>query len=138
MSDSFSASQISASGLSAERIRMNVIANNLANSNTTRGEDGKPYARKMVIFKEILNDASGEQRSAGVGVDAIVESNAPFKRLFDPSHPDADKEGYVQYPNVNPIEEMVDMITATRAYEANVSAFMASKAMNQKALEMGQ
>lgn len=140
MSDTFSSFHISASGLAAERMRMNIISNNLANANTTNGPDKAPYSRKMVLFKELLADTVdvANQEGQGVTVDRIVESKAPFKQVYDPSHPDANKEGFVSYPNVNPVEEMVDMITATRAYEANVAAFNAAKTMANKALEMGQ
>ncbi|MEW6535854.1 MAG: flagellar basal body rod protein FlgC [Candidatus Auribacterota bacterium] len=140
MSDTFSSFHISASGLSAERMRMNIISNNLANANTTNGSGQEPYSRKMVLFKEVLADTVdvSNQEGQGVAVDRIIESKAPFKRVYDPAHPDADKDGFVSFPNVNPVEEMVDMITATRAYEANVAAFNAAKSMAIKALEMGQ
>ena len=140
MGDMFSGMDISASGLSAEKARMDIISNNLANANTTRGADGKPYSRKMIIFSELLADklSGGTKMGQGVKVDAIVESDTPFKRIYDPSHPDADKDGFVEYPNVDPIKEMVDMITSTRAYEANISAYNAAKMMANKALEMGK
>ncbi len=140
MGDMFSGMDISASGLSAEKARMDIISNNLANANTTRGKDEKPYSRKMIIFSELLADKlNGDGKMGqGVKVDAVVESDAPFKRVYDPSHPDADKDGFVEYPNVDPIKEMVDMITSTRAYEANISAFNAAKMMANKALEMGK
>ncbi|MDX9703441.1 MAG: flagellar basal body rod protein FlgC [Candidatus Auribacterota bacterium] len=140
MSDMFAGMDISASGLSAERVRMNIISNNLANANTTQGPDGKPYTRKLVIFRELLSDTINENelRSQGVEVADIVNSKNPFRRVFDPTHPDADEKGIVSYPNVNPIEEMVDMITATRSYEANIAAFNAAKLMANKALELGQ
>jgi len=139
MGDIFSSLDISASGLSAERVRMNIISNNLANANTTSGPDGKPYTRKLVMFREMLdNTLNPDESSGGVEVSGIYDSKTPYKKIFDPSHPDADKEGFVLYPNVNPVEEMVDMITATRAYEANIASFNAAKAMMTKALEMGQ
>lgn len=140
MGDMFSGMDISASGLSAEKARMDIISNNLANANTTRGADGKPYSRKMIIFSELLADklTGGVKMGQGVKVDAIIESDTPFKRIHDPSHPDADKDGFVEYPNVDPIKEMVDMITSTRAYEANISAYNAAKMMSNKALEMGK
>ncbi len=140
MGDILSGMDISASGLSAEKARMDIISNNLANANTTRGTDGKPYSRKMIIFSELLADklSGGMKMGQGVKVDAIIESDTPFKRIYDPSHPDADKEGFVEYPNVDPIKEMVDMITSTRAYEANISAYNAAKMMANKALEMGK
>lgn len=140
MGDFFAGMDISASGLSAERVRMNIISNNLANANSTHGPDGKPYTRKMVIFQEMLNEAVGNDLNRGEGVQVadIIESKNPYRKVFDPTHPDADESGIVSYPNVNPIEEMVDMITATRSYEANVAAFNASKMMVNKALELGR
>ncbi|MCD6460346.1 flagellar basal body rod protein FlgC [bacterium] len=140
MSDMFAGMDISASGLSAERARMNVISNNLANANTTHGPGGKPFIRKMVVFREILSDAVDEDNITGNGVEVmdIVDSKEPLRKIFDPSHPDADENGMVAYPNVNPVEEMVDIITASRAYEANIAAFNAAKAMANKALELGQ
>ncbi len=140
MSDMFAGMDISASGLSAERVRMNIISNNLANANSTHGADGKPYTRKLVLFRELLSDTikDASQQGAGVEVADIVDSNAPLRKIFDPTHPDADEKGIVAYPNVNPIEEMVDMITATRAYEANIAAFNAARTMANKALELGQ
>jgi len=139
MGDIFSSLDVSASGLSAERVRMNIISNNLANANTTSGPDGKPYTRKLVMFREMLDSTLNKNGSSeGVEVADIVDSKTPYKKIFDPSHPDADKDGFVLYPNVNPVEEMVDMITATRSYEANIAAFNAAKTMMNKALEMGQ
>ena len=140
----FKTFEISASGLTAEKLRMDTIASNIANSTTTRTEDGGPYRRKIAVFKENLekeiNRISNktETISKGVKVEAIVEDNTPFKRVYDPNHPDADEEGYVEMPNVNVLNEMVDMIAATRAYEANVTALNASKAMFLKALELGR
>ncbi|NLK73540.1 MAG: flagellar basal body rod protein FlgC [Clostridiales bacterium] len=140
----FKTFEISASGLTAEKLRMDTIASNIANSTTTRTEDGGPYRRKIAVFKENLekeiNRVSNktETISKGVKVEAIVEDNTPFKRVYDPNHPDADEEGYVEMPNVNVLNEMVDMIAATRAYEANVTALNASKAMFLKALELGR
>lgn len=140
MGDIFSGMDISASGLSAEKIRLDIIANNLANANTTHGSDGKPYTRKLVVFQELLSDTLKDNKNNGEGVQVagVVESKAPYRKIFDPSHPDADKDGYVSYPNVNPVEEMVDMITASRSYEANIAAFNTAKMMVNKALEMGQ
>ncbi|MCB1196206.1 flagellar basal body rod protein FlgC [bacterium] len=135
----FSSLDISASGLSAEQTRMSVIANNLANAHTT-SPDGMPYKRKLVLFSEVLDETieNSSMPFGGVGIDKIVESKTPYEMVYDPSHPHADTDGYVQYPNVNPVEEMVDMITASRAYEANIAAFNAAKTMMSKALELGQ
>lgn len=133
---------ISASALTAERLRLDIIANNLANINTTRTPRGGPYRRQVPVFAEKLQEAlkpGGAQfKGAGVEVAAIVEDNTPPRRVYDPSHPDADPDGYVALPNINVVNEMVDMITATRAYEANVTVLNAAKAMTLKALEIGR
>ncbi|NLE23915.1 MAG: flagellar basal body rod protein FlgC [Clostridiaceae bacterium] len=140
----FKTFEISASGLTAEKLRMDTIASNIANSTTTRTEDGGPYRRKIAVFKENLekeiNRISNKTEvvSKGVKVEAVVEDSTPFRRVYDPNHPDADEEGYVEMPNVNVLNEMVDMIAATRAYEANVTALNATKAMFLKALELGR
>jgi flagellar basal-body rod protein FlgC len=137
----------SASGLTAERVRMDVISQNIANVNTTRTSQGGPYRRKLVVLKEIrpdsfesiLDKVKGKYSGKGVEVVQISEDvQTPLRRVYDPGHPDADQNGYVEYPNVNIVSEMVDMISATRAYEANVTAFNASKAMFQKSLEIGR
>ena len=135
----FSSLDISASGLSAEQLRMSIIANNLANAQTT-SPDGQPFKRKLVLFSEVLDETidTDIEKYGGVEVDSIAESRAPHKVVYDPSHPHANQDGYVAYPNVNPVEEMVDMITASRAYEANIAAFNAAKTMMSKALELGQ
>lgn len=133
---------ISASALTAERLRLDIIANNLANINTTRTPRGGPYRRQVPVFAEKLQEAlkpgSAQFKGAGVEVAAIVEDNTPPRRVYDPSHPDADPDGYVALPNINVVNEMVDMITATRAYEANVTVLNAAKAMTLKALEIGR
>ena len=122
---------ISASGLYAQRMRMDTIANNLANAETTRTAQGGPYQRKTPVFQEDLENG-------GVKVDAIIGDPRPFPQVHQPGHPDADPAtGIVRLPNVNPVEEMVDLVTASRAYEANVTALNASKAMVQKSLEIG-
>ncbi|GAA0395651.1 flagellar basal body rod protein FlgC [Paenibacillus motobuensis] len=147
ISDSFS---ISSSALTAQRLRMDVISSNIANAETTRAQvvDGKavPYRRKMVVlepkqqtFGQALNTALGSADTAqGVKVTEIREDSAPFKPVYNPTHPDADNEGYVYMPNVDILKEMVDMISATRSYEANVTALNASKAMITKALQIGK
>ncbi|ADD02501.1 flagellar basal-body rod protein FlgC [Thermoanaerobacter mathranii subsp. mathranii str. A3] len=143
----FSSMDISASGLTAERVRMDVISQNIANVNTTRTSQGGPYRRKLVVLKEIqpdsfesiLDKVKGKYSGKGVEVVQIAEDDqTPLREVYDPGHPDADQNGYVEYPNVNIVSEMVDMISATRAYEANVTAFNASKAMFQKSLEIGR
>lgn len=139
----FTSLRISASGLSAERLRMDTIASNIANVTTTRGEDGKPYVRKIAVFQENLNNAMKngdkvEGNLLGVKAVGIVEDQSELRRVYDPSHPDADQEGYVLMPNVNILNEMADMIAATRAYEANVNAINNEKSMFSKALEIGR
>lgn len=139
----FRAMRISSSGLSAERLRMDVIASNIANANTTRTEDGGPYKRKIAQFQENLKremDNLSNNNFDGNGVKAvgIVEDESPFKIVYDPSHPDANADGYVEMPNVDLLSEMTDLISATRAYEANVTAINAEKNMALKALEIGR
>jgi len=140
----FNTFKISASGLTAEKLRMDTIASNIANATTTRTEEGGPYRRKIAVFKESLEKEinrttnRSETVSQGVKVDSIIEDETPFKLTYDPMHPDANEEGYVEMPNVNIMNEMVDMIAATRAYEANVTALNATKSMFLKALEIGK
>lgn len=141
---------ISASALTAQRLRMDVISSNIANSETTRAriENGEavPYKRKMVVlesnqpsFKQMLdNEMQGGNVGQGVKVAAIEEDTAPLKPVYNPTHPDANAEGYVYMPNVDTTKEMVDLIGASRSYEANVTALNASKAMVMKALEIGR
>jgi len=146
----FDSMHISASGLGAERVRMDVIAQNLANVNTTRGADGQAYRRQEVVFQAIESSAGtsgvsgtgsarGSDRDApggGVEVVGVVADQSELRQVYDPSHPDANDDGYVALPNVNPVTEMVDMMTATRAYEANVTAMNAAKSMALKALDI--
>jgi flagellar basal-body rod protein FlgC len=127
---------VSASALAAQRQRMNTIASNMANAHSTRTPEGGPYRRQDVVF---TTDPLGPGPAGldGVKVSGIVRDESPFKMIYDPGHPDADKEGFVATPNVNIIEEMVNMMMASRAYEASVSAFNISKAMFMKTLELG-
>jgi flagellar basal-body rod protein FlgC len=149
----FSALETSASALTAERLRMDVISGNIANANTTRTAEGGPYRRQMVqlesrpSFASLLAQSGGAPGSApaafaqvgqGVRVAAIVQDQRPFKLKYDPTHPDADATGYVQLPNVETVTEMVDLMTASRAYEANVTALNAFKAMVSSALQIGK
>ncbi|SHG58538.1 flagellar basal-body rod protein FlgC [Thermosyntropha lipolytica DSM 11003] len=143
---------ISASGLTAQRLRMDTIANNMANVDTTRTEKGGPYRRQVVVlearttggnnndFRSVL-EAKRAKIGSGVRVREIreiSENEAPLRRVYDPSHPDADAEGYVNYPNVNIVEEMVNMISATRSYEANAKVIEATKSMALRALDIGR
>jgi flagellar basal-body rod protein FlgC len=141
----FGGLEISASGLTAERLRMDVTAENLANAQTTRGADGQPYRRKEVLLQEApgsfgasLSKAMGGTASQGGGVQVagVVQDSSPLKRVYDPGHPDADAQGYVSMPNVDTVTEMVDLIGASRAYEANVTAMNAAKQMFSRTLEL--
>ncbi|WP_342542750.1 flagellar basal body rod protein FlgC [Paenisporosarcina sp. FSL H8-0542] len=148
----FNGFNISASGLTANRMRMDVVSSNIANANTTRSQlvngEWVPYRRKSVElsqsgvspFQQQLQSAMNNQSSkvSGVTVSKIDEDKAPFTLSYDPSHPDADEDGYVRLPNVDPIKEMVDLMSATRSYEANITVLNASKNMFIKALEIGK
>lgn len=133
----FTVLSVSATALNAQRQRMNVIASNLANIQSTRSEDGGPYKKREVVFSATPVQA-GKADLSGVRVDQIVEDTASPKIVYDPSHPDADKDGNVAVPNINVIEEMVNMMMAYRAYEASISAFNTSKSMFTKTLELGR
>ncbi len=146
--DFFSSMRVSASGLDAQTKRMNTISSNIANSETTRGAgpNGGPYRRKDPVlaaqadresFGEILQYTIDEQVQ-GVQVVEVAEDKQPPRVVYNPKHPDANAEGYVAMPNVNPVEEMANMISAQRSYEANVTALSAAKQMAQKALEIGR
>lgn len=145
--------RISGSALTAQRLRMDVIANNIANSETTRTPTGEAYRRERVVFRpwvqstpltayssihEAMQRQAFQQASAGLQVSAVSKDPSPFRRVYDPGHPDADAEGFVDYPNVDVVTEMTDMLSATRAYEANVTALNALKTMAQRALEIGR
>jgi flagellar basal-body rod protein FlgC len=136
--------EISASGLSAERLAMDVIANNIANANTTHTPQGGAFKRQLVVYSEKAGSAdtiggdSGGEASAGGGVKAIgiVQDNSPDRLVFDPSNPDADARGYVHYPNISVVKEMVDMMAASRAYQANVTAMQEARNMTNAALNL--
>ncbi|MGI6604138.1 MAG: flagellar basal body rod protein FlgC [Firmicutes bacterium] len=142
----FSSFNISASGLTAQRLRLDVIANNLANAETTRTANGGPYRRQVPLFAsreqgsfvEYLGSALGQPTAAGVRVVGLVYDRSPLRRVYQPGHPDADETGYVLYPNISVVAEMVDMISASRSYEANAAAFNAAKGMALQALELGR
>lgn len=135
----FSAMQVSASGMSAERIRMNIIASNIANARVTRTPAGGPYRRKQVVFATVLkNQQEREMSLNGVEVVGIFPDPSPFKMIYNPSHPDANPQGFVAMPNVDIAIEMIDMISSTRSYEANVTAFKSAENMIRKALEIGR
>jgi flagellar basal-body rod protein FlgC len=144
--DFFGAMQVSASGLGAQRTRMNVASSNLANAETTNGPDGGPYKRRDVALtsQPAAGGIAGARASGAdpgvfeVKVQAIVEDQADPRLEYDPGHPDADADGYVAYPNVNMVEEMVDMITASRAYEAGVTALDTAVALAERAISIGR
>ena len=144
----FTSFDINATGMTAERYRMDIISENVANANTTRTEDGTPYRRKVVVFEEknsqtpfhqVLNKATDRYSGTGVKVTGVYEDKwTEGNMVYDPSHPDADENGYVAYPNVNTVTEMTNLIDATRAYEANTTAFEASKKLAETGLTIGR
>ena len=144
----FTSFDINASGLTAQRYRMDIISENVANANTTRTGDGTPYVRKVVTFQEkgkqtpfsrVLNKSMDRYSGEGVKVGGVYkDTQTEMNMVYDPSHPDADENGYVLYPNVNIITEMTNLIDASRAYEANATAFNATKSMAMKGLSIGQ
>lgn len=127
---------ISASALSAERQRLDVIAQNIANVNTTKGPDGQPYRRREVVFDEMVNSANPTE-GAGVKVAEVTQSNREPIKMYMPDHPHADKDGMVSFPNINIVEEMADMVTASRSYEANLQSFRVGRQMFRDSLDMG-
>ncbi|HBT65018.1 MAG TPA: flagellar basal body rod protein FlgC [Ruminococcaceae bacterium] len=137
---------IGGSGLSAQKTRMNIISQNIANASTTRTENGETYRRKLVTLQEdvlndfgaVLEDENNRIQVSGVTVAAVMDDMTDFKAVYNPSHPDADENGYVMMPNVDTTTEMVEMIEASRSYEANVTAFNAIKLMATKALDIGK
>lgn len=135
MSSLFNIFNIAGSGMTAQSQRLNVVASNLANAESTTGPDGKPYHAKQVLFS--TTSFSG-QPGQGVRVAAVVEDNAPLKAVYDPKHPMANKDGYVMMPNVNPVDEMVNMISASRSYQNNVEVMNTSKSLLLKTLTIGQ
>ena len=144
MSGIFNTMDIAASGMTAQRTRMDIIAQNIANVNTTRDEHGEEYKRQTVVFQEnanksfehILSDRLESYHAKGVKIAAIVEDQSEGPMAYDPMHPDADENGYVHLPNVNTITEMTNLIDASRSFEANATAFNAAKAMASKGLEL--
>jgi len=130
--------KVSSSAMEANRVRMNTIASNMANAQSTRTDKGGPYVKKDVVFKTFTIGSDKSENLDGVKVSGVVESSKPPIVIYDPGHPDADENGNVSMPNINVIEEMVNMMMAMRTYEANVKAFNVSKGMYQKALEIGR
>ncbi len=142
MSTLSTAVNVAASALNAERTRIEVAVSNIANAQSTGGANGQPYRRRDVVLSadpiQSFDSALGRASATGVKVSAIVEDTSPAKRQYDPSHPDADGEGYVMLPNVNPAEEMVDMVGASRAYQANLTAINLIRDLVSRALELGK
>ena len=136
--------QSSASALHAERIRMEVISQNIANANTTKAENGEPYRRQLVHFESILRKQMGKPNNVAsnnlsqVEATKIIEDSRPFREVYQPGHPDASKDGMVQYPNVHIHEEMADMISASRAYEANMAVIRTSRTLATQTINMGK
>ena len=142
----FDSINISASALTAEKTRMDIINKNMANANTTRATGGMPYRRQMVVYQEnkstpfsaYLDKQSNKFNGKGVVISEIVEDDTPFRLIYEPGHPDADENGYVKLPNVEIVKEMVDMIDAQRTYEANITAMNSTKSMLLRALDIGR
>lgn len=144
----FDGYNVATSGMSAQRSRINVVSSNIANAQTTHTVDGGPYKKQNVVFQEMLLDNQGRKKELnsektidplslrGVGVKEILESKEQPMMKYEPNHPDANKDGYVAYPNINPVIEMTDLIEAMRSYEANVSSFKTQKDMDTKTLEI--
>lgn len=146
MSDTlFSSMHISAAGMTAQRSRMDIVSENIANAESTHTPDGGPYRRRQVVFRsvspekhfaDVFSSSIGNQKPLSVKASRIVQDKRPFQEVYNPSHPDADAKGMVKMPNVNAVEEMVDLTSATRSFEANVTAMDASKRMFLKTLEI--
>jgi flagellar basal-body rod protein FlgC len=137
--DFLSALKVSSSALSAERVRVNLAASNLANADATRGPDGKPYARLDPVLEAVpFEQALGGQEVSGVRVADIKKDDGPGRRVFSPSHPDADKDGFVTLPDVNPVHEIVNLLSAQKAYDANATAVDTLKTMAQRALDIAR
>ncbi len=145
----FDGYDVASTGMSAQRTRINIVSSNIANAQTTHSENGGPYKKQNVVFEEMLVNAQQKINSensdslkndklalAGVGVKSIIESKDEPIMKYEPGHPDANKDGYVAYPNINPVVEMVDLIEAMRSYEANVAAFTAHKDIDNKTLDI--
>ena len=132
MNEMFLPMQVSSTALEAQKIRLNVIASNIANASSTKTPEGGPYRRKDVLFKPVMVGES----AGGVEVPQVVEDQSPFRSVYDPSHPDADNKGYVSYPNINVLTEMVNLMTAQRSYEANLTMITSYKDMYMRTLDI--
>ena len=138
MLEPISGREIAITGMRAQRTRMNVIANNIANAMTTRTEEGGPFRRQLTVFRGDQLGKTPRKDRFGVRVKDVITDSSPVRRVYEPSHPDADAEGYVAYPNVNMAAEMVDLISAQRAFEANIAVVVSDRRMKQRALEIIQ
>lgn len=134
----FNVIDTSASGMTAQQLRVDVISNNISNANTTRTPEGGPYRREVPIFSERFKETANGVEADGVKVVKVAQDKTPFKEVYDPSNPDAGPDGYVKMPNVNVLREMVDMIDAQRNYEANATVIDNAKAMASSALQIGR
>ncbi|HMK55597.1 MAG TPA: flagellar basal body rod protein FlgC [Dissulfurispiraceae bacterium] len=132
MNEVFMPMQVSASALEAQKTRLNVIASNIANASSTKTPEGGPYKRKDVLFQTVMYG----ENAAGVEAPQVVEDKSPFRTVYDPNHPDADKNGYVSYPNINVLTEMVNLMTAQRSYEANLTMITSYKDMYMRTLDI--
>lgn len=143
----FDGYNVATSGMSAQRTRINIVSANIANAQTTHTKDGGPYKKQNVVFEEMLLEAQKGQKLdnpdikneaalRGVGIKTVIESKDKPVMKYEPNHPDANKDGYVAYPNINPVVEMVDLIEAMRSYEANVSAFQTHRQIDIKTLDI--
>ena len=131
--------QSTRSALDAERTRIEIVSQNLANANVTRAADGQPYKRKQVIFESLVNNAGTNPNSGStIRVSRVESDQRPFREVFKPDHPDADARGYVRYPNVNVHEEMVDLIASSRAFEANIAVVKNARQLAQQAMSIGK
>jgi flagellar basal-body rod protein FlgC len=131
--------QSTRSALDAERTRIEIVSQNLANANVTRSVDGQPYKRKQVVFETLVNNAGTTATSGStIRVSRVESDNRPFREVFKPDHPDADARGYVRYPNVNVHEEMVDLIASSRAFEANIAVVKNARQLAQQAMAIGK
>jgi flagellar basal-body rod protein FlgC len=131
--------QSTRSALDAERTRVDIVSQNLANANVTRAADGQPYKRKQVVFESLVNNAGANPNSGStIRVTRVESDNRPFREVFKPDHPDADARGYVRYPNVNVHEEMVDLIASSRAFEANIAVVKNARQLAQQAMSIGK
>lgn len=136
--DFLSALRISSSGLSAERTRVNAATSNLANAESTRGPDGQPYRRLDPVFESIPIEGQGDEGVAAVSVSEVAQDETPGRRVYSPGHPDAGADGFVVLPNINPIHEVVNLMSASRAYDANATAVDTLKTMAQRALDIAR